>query len=361
MSNTILETTALTIAATDLVAQPAPDHDPVEAPTRLSLDEAEAVLDAYSAAVVAVAERVGPTVVNIALEKDVAAQGPNGQRVYTVPGGGSGVVIAPDGYILSNSHVVHGARNLEVTLADGRTLPARLIGDDPATDLAVIQTTVGGLPAAQLGDSDGLKSGQFVIAIGNPLGFQATVTAGVVSALGRSLRSANGRLIENVIQTDAALNPGNSGGPLVDSRGRVVGVNTAIIQGAQGICFAVPVNTARWVAGLLINEGRVRRAFLGVTAESRQIHVRVAREHGLASPTAVGVVEVAEGSPAAAAGLQPRDVITHLGETPLNGVDDLQRFLGRAEIGSIVPLRLLRRYVPIEAEVTLIEADGMSG
>jgi S1-C subfamily serine protease len=213
------------------------------------------------------------------------------------------------------------------------------------------------LPAAQLGDSDGLKPGQMVIAIGNPLGFQATVTAGVVSALGRSLRSSTGRLIENVIQTDAALNPGNSGGPLVDSRGRVVGINTAIIQGAQGICFAVPVNTARWVAGKLMTEGRVRRAYLGISAENRPIHVRVAREHGLHTPVAVGVVAVAEGSPAAAAGLQPRDVITHLGETPLSGVDDLQRFLGQAEIGSTVPLRLLRRYAPLKAMVRLTAAE----
>jgi S1-C subfamily serine protease len=343
---------------TDLV-EPTIARDAEGASTaRLSDEEAEAVLDAYSAAVVAVAERVGPSVVNIAIEKDVTAQGPAGQRVYTVPGGGSGVVIAPDGYILSNSHVVHGAKSLEVTLADGRTVPARVIGDDPATDLAVIQTTVGGLPAARLGDSDSLKPGQLVIAIGNPLGFQATVTAGVVSALGRSLRSGSGRLIENVIQTDAALNPGNSGGPLVDSRGRVVGINTAIIQGAQGICFAVPVNTARWVAGLLINEGRVRRAFLGVTAENRPIHVRVAREHGLPSALAVGVVGVAEGSPAQAAGIEPRDVITHLGDSPLSGVDDLQRFLGRVEIGRTVPLRLLRRYVPIETAVTLAEGDG---
>ncbi len=346
------------VLATD-IAETTPNAQADATAARFTEEASEAFLDAYSAAVVAVADRVGPSVVNIALEKDVATQGPSGQRVYTVPGGGSGVVIAPDGYILSNSHVVHGARNLEVILADGRTLPARLIGDDPATDLAVMQTTIGGLPAAHLGDSDSLKPGQLVIAIGNPLGFQATVTAGVVSALGRSLRSGSGRLIENVIQTDAALNPGNSGGPLVDSRGRVVGINTAVIQGAQGICFAVPVNTARWVAGLLINEGHVRRAFLGVTAENRQIHVRVAREHGLSSPVAVGVVDVAEGSPAAAAGLLPRDVITHLGDSPLNGVDDLQRFLGRAEIGTTVSLRLLRRYVPVETEVTLVEGNGV--
>lgn len=327
-------------------------HDPA-----VTAEEAEAFLDAYSAAVTAVAERVGPAVVNIALEKDVAIEGRGGRRVSTVPGGGSGVIIAPDGYILSNSHVVHGAKRLEVTLADGRTLPARIVGDDPATDLAVIQTSLGGLPAAELGDSDALKPGQLVIAIGNPFGFQATVTAGVVSALGRSLRSASGRLIENVIQTDAALNPGNSGGPLVDSRGRVVGINTAIIQGAQGICFAVPVNTARWVAGLLINEGSVRRAYLGVSAESRPIHVRVAREHGLPSAMAVGVVAVAEGSPAEAAGIEPRDIITHLGETALSGVDDLQRYLGRAEIGATIPVRLLRRYAPLDTRVTL-EGDG---
>ena len=335
---------------------PFPLETEIEHGQPLSTAEAEAVLDAYSAAVVTVADRVSPSVVNIALEKDVVTQGPNGQRVYTLPSGGSGVVIAPDGYILSNSHVVHGAKSLEVTLADGRTVPARVIGDDPATDLAVIQTTVGGLTAAHLGDSDTLKAGQLVIAIGNPLGFQATVTAGVVSALGRSLRSSTGRLIENVIQTDAALNPGNSGGPLVDSRGRVAGINTAIIQGAQGICFAVPVNTARWVASQLMTEGRVRRAYLGVTAENRPIHVRVAREHGLPSPVAVGVVAVAEGSPAAAAGLQPRDVIVHLGDTPLAGVDDLQRYLGRAEIGNAVPLRYLRRYAPLETAVALAEA-----
>lgn len=319
---------------------------------------AELLLDAYSAAVTSVAERVGPSVVNIALEKDVVTQGRDGQRVYTLPSGGSGVIITPDGYILTNSHVVHDGRRLEVTLADGRTAPARVIGDDPETDLAVIQTTMTGLPTVQLGDSDLLKPGQLVIAIGNPLGFQATVTAGVVSALGRSLRSSSGRLIENVIQTDAALNPGNSGGPLVDSRGQVVGINTAIIQGAQGICFAVPVNTARWIAGLLINEGRVRRAFLGVTAETRPIHVRVAREHGLPNAMAVGVVAVAEHSPAAQAGLEPRDIITHLDGSPMSSVDDLQRYLGRAEVAKSVEMRFLRRYAPHVTRVTLAEAEA---
>ena len=335
-----------------------PDTNLAAPQPTLTDEQAEAFLDAYSTAVVTVAERVSPSVVNIATEKDVTVDGRQGRRVQTMPSGGSGVVIAPDGYILSNSHVVHGARSLEVTMADGRTLPARLIGDDPAIDRDVIQTTVSGLQAAQLGNSDVLRPGQLVIAIGNPLGFQATVTAGVVSALGRSLRSSTGRLIENVIQTDAALNPGNSGGPLVDSRGQVVGINTAIIQGAQGICFAVPVNTARWVAGMLMKEGRIRRAYLGVSAESRPIHVRVAREHGLPSPLAVGVLSVAAGSPAAQAGIEPRDVITHLDGLPLAGVDDLQRFLGRAEIGSVLPVRFLRRYVPMEVEVTLSQYEG---
>lgn len=341
-----------------LVSIAEPPAERVAAQSPLTDEQAEAFLDAYSTAVVTVAERVGPSVVNIAAEKDVTVEGRQGRRVQTVPSGGSGVVIAPDGYILTNSHVVSSARSLEVTMADGRMLPARLIGDDAATDLAVIQTSVSGLPAAQLGDSDTLRPGQLVIAIGNPLGFQATVTAGVVSALGRSLRSSTGRLIENVIQTDAALNPGNSGGPLVDSRGRVVGINTAIIQGAQGICFAVPVNTARWVAGMLMKEGRIRRAYLGVGAESRPIHVRVAREHGLPSPLAVGVLSVAEGSPASLAGLEPRDVITHIDGLPLSGVDDLQRFLGRAQIGSTLPIRFLRRYVPMETEVTLSQLEG---
>ena len=323
------------------VAGPAIAGEPAEA--TIAVEEAEAFLDAYSAAVVAVAERVGPAVVNIHSVRRGRARTPHGLVPFETPGSGSGVVIAPDGYILTNSHVVHDAATLEVTLADGRTVPAQPVGDDPATDLAVIRVAAGGLPAAELGDSDGLRVGQLVIAIGNPYGFQATVTAGVVSALGLSLPSQSGRPIEGMIQTDAALNPGNSGGPLVDSRGRVVGINTAIIQGAQGLCFAVPVNTARWVAGLLINEGKVRRAYLGITGETRQFHVRIAREHGLPKPSGVGVIQVAPGGPAARAGIQERDVIVSLDGTPVASVEDLQRFLGRVPIGSTVRIGVLRR------------------
>jgi S1-C subfamily serine protease len=323
------------------IAGPALAGDPTE--STIAVEEAEALLDAYSAAVVAVAERVGPAVVNIHSVRRGRARTPRGLVPFEAPGSGSGVIIAPDGYVLTNSHVVHDAATLEVSLADGRTFPAQPVGDDPATDLAVIRVAAGGLPAAELGDSDGLRVGQLVIAIGNPYGFQASVTAGVVSAIGRSLPSQSGRPIEGMIQTDAALNPGNSGGPLVDSRGRVVGINTAIIQGAQGLCFAIPVNTARWVAGLLINEGRVRRAYLGITGETRPFHVRIAREHGLTKTSGVGVIQVAPDGPAARAGIQERDVIVSLDGVSIASVEDLQRFLGRTPIGSSVRIGVLRR------------------
>lgn len=308
----------------------------------MSEEEAEALLDSYSQAVVTVAEKVGPAVVNISAVHHRTARTPRGPMPFEAPGAGSGVIIAPDGYILTNSHVVHGATRLEVVLGDGSAFPARPVGDDPATDLAVISVAAAGLPTAELGDSDRLRVGQLVIAIGNPYGFQATVTAGVVSALGRSLRSQAGRLIENMIQTDTALNPGNSGGPLVDSRGRVAGINTAIIAGAQGLCFAIPVNTARWVAGLLIKEGRVRRAFLGIAGETRSLPPRIAREQGLASPSGIGVLQVVPGSPAERAGLRPRDVIVSLEEEPMGSVDDLHRYLSRAPIGATVRVGILR-------------------
>ena len=358
----------------DTMMTPLLDHDvltlrPVAAPAvampqtggaPLDPAQAEALLDAYSQAVVTVAEQVGPAVVNIAAIHRGTARTPRGTMPYEAPGAGSGVIIAPDGYILTNSHVVHGATNIEAALADGRTFAAALVGDDPATDLAVIRIDAAGLPAAPLGDSDGLRVGQLVIAIGNPYGFQATVTAGVISALGRSLRSQSGRLIENIIQTDAALNPGNSGGPLVDSRGRVIGVNTAIIQGAQGICFAVPASTARWVAGLLIREGRVRRAYLGIAGEPRPLHVRLARAQQLAVPAGIGVVQVMANSPAERAGIRPGDVIIALDEAAVSNVDDLHRFLSRAPIDSSMRIGLLRRGERLDLPVTLTAAPDQA-
>jgi S1-C subfamily serine protease len=267
------------------------------------------------------------------------------------------VIIAPDGYALTNSHVVHGAGRLEATLADGSTFPARLVGDDPTTDLAVVNIDAGGLPSSDLGDSDRLRVGQLVIAIGNPFGFQTTVTAGVVSALGRSLRGQSGRLIEDVIQTDAALNPGNSGGPLVDSRGRVVGINAAIIQGAQGLCFAIPINTARWVAGLLIRDGRIQRAYLGIAGEVLRLRPSAVRDSGSIAPTGVAVVQVVPGSPAARAGIQTRDVIVALDDEQIRTVDDMHRFLTRARVGATVRVGVLRGSQRVELRATLSAAQ----
>ena len=251
---------------------------------------------------------------------------------------------------------MHGAQRFEATLADGRTFPARLVGDDPTTDLAVVNVDSFGLPSAQLGDSDRLRVGQLVIAIGNPFGFQTTVTAGVVSALGRSLRAQSGRLIEDVIQTDAALNPGNSGGPLVDSRGRIVGINAAIIQGAQGLCFAIPINTARWVAGLLIRDGRIQRSYLGIGGEVLRLRGSAARERGGVAPTGVAVMQVVPGSPAERAGLQTRDVIVALDDSPVRTVDDMHRFLTRAEVGATVRVAVLRGAQRVELRATLSAA-----
>jgi len=316
--------------------------DSTAAADRLSPMEAEAILDAYSEAVTTVARNVGPAVVNIAATQRVMARTPRGAAPSEATGTGSGVILTPDGYILTNNHVVDAATRLEVFLADGRSFPAQLVGADAATDLAVVRVDAPALPAAKLGDSDRLQVGQLVIAIGNPLGFQATVTAGVVSATGRSLRSQSGRLIENVVQTDAALNPGNSGGPLVDSRGRVVGINTAIIAGAQGICFAVPSNTARWVAGLLIKEGRVRRAFLGISGETRPLHVRIARALGLDSPSGVAVLQTVPESPAQQAGLRVGDTVLGINGAATATIDDLLKVLSRAPIGRPATLDVLR-------------------
>jgi S1-C subfamily serine protease len=301
-------------------------------------DEGE-LLDAYSDAVTRVVEAVGPAVVHLGVRQEMMGRG--GQR-FEGHGSGSGVLITPDGYLITNNHVVQGARQVEVTLSDGRTLSGTLVGTDPATDLAVVRASGAGLPTAVLGDSEKLRPGQIAIAIGNPFGYQASVTAGIVSALGRTLRSESGSVIENVIQTDAALNPGNSGGPLVDSRGRVVGINTAIIQYAQGICFAVPINTARWVAGLLIKEGRVDRAYLGLTGQTRPIARRWVYEHGLTAATGVFIYQVMPGSPAAQAGVRTGDIIVSVDDRPTPSFDALHRATTRLQPGVAVSLRLLR-------------------
>ncbi|MBI4303800.1 MAG: trypsin-like peptidase domain-containing protein [Chloroflexi bacterium] len=300
-------------------------------------EEAEA-LDAYSRTVTSVVSKVGPAVVHIHIKKKHARAG----RGYEEEGSGSGVIITPDGYIVTNSHVVEEAGALDVVLANGTSYTAELVGQDSATDLALIRVPDSGLPTARLGDSGKLRVGQLAIAIGNPLGFQSTVTTGVISALGRSLRSRTGRLIENIIQTDAALNPGNSGGPLVDSRGLVVGINTAIIRFAQGICFAIPVNTMRWVVSLLIREGKVTRGYLGITGQEVPLPVRVARHFNLTQETGVQVLGVAPNSPARSAGLKEGDVIIAIGEDPITSIDDVHRLLTRDVIGKRFTLLVLR-------------------
>jgi S1-C subfamily serine protease len=309
--------------------------------------EDQALLDAYSRAVIDVVDRVGPAVVGLA----VRAQGPsktpgNGGRNGNRGGTGSGVVVAPDGLILTNSHVAGAAGSggrIAVTTADGQDLQARLVGDDPDTDLALIRVDQAvTLSAAPLGDSKSLKRGQLVIAIGNPLGFESTVTTGVVSALGRSLRASTGRLIDDVIQTDAALNPGNSGGPLVSSRGEVVGINTAVIMGAQGICFAVAANTASFVLGELVRHGRVRRAFIGISAQQTVIPPRRRHAAELTQASAVMVATVEAGSAADRAGLKAGDIVLGLDGQTITGADDLIRALTGERIGRSVAFDVLR-------------------
>jgi S1-C subfamily serine protease len=298
--------------------------------------EDQALLDAYSRAVIDVVDRVGPAVVGLTVHD----KAPAGQ---TRAGTGSGVIVAPDGLILTNSHVAGSAARIEVTTADGQHLTARLVGDDPDTDLALVRIVEPvTLPVASLGDSKRLKRGQLVIAIGNPLGFESTVTTGVVSALGRSLRSRNGRLIDDVIQTDAALNPGNSGGPLVSSRGEVVGVNTAVIMGAQGICFAVAANTASFVLGELVRHSRVRRAFIGIAAQQTAIPRRLRHAAGLSQERAVMVGSVEPDSAAARAGVKPGDLLLAIDGTAIAGADDLVRALTGETIDKTVTLDVLR-------------------
>jgi len=293
----------------------------------------QALLDAYSRAVIDVVERVGPAVVRLDVTSDQERRG---------GGTGSGVIVAPDGLVLTNSHVVGGATRVSATTVDGRSLTARVVGDDPDTDLALVRVDAPvTLPAAPLGNSKLLKRGQLVIAIGNPLGFESTVTTGVVSALGRSLRARSGRLIDDVIQTDAALNPGNSGGPLVSSHGEVVGINTALIMGAQGICFAVASNTASFVLGELVRHGRVRRAYIGIAAQQFALSRRRRHAAGLTQESAVMVASVEPGSPAERAGLNSGDVILALDALAITGADDLIRVLAGDKIGRTIELEVL--------------------
>jgi S1-C subfamily serine protease len=310
------------------------------------------LLDAYSKAVISAAERVSPSVVNIEIRKNQA-----GKRTaeFRLPeerqGSGSGFIFTPDGFILTNSHVVHEARKIEVALSDGRGFQGDLVGDDPETDLAVVRINGPKFAAAPLGDSQRIRVGQLVIAIGNPYGFQCTVTSGVVSALGRSLRSMSGRLIDNVIQTDAALNPGNSGGPLINSRGEVIGVNTAVILPAQGICFAIGVNTAKFVAGKLIQEGKIRRSYIGLGGQNVPLHRRFVRFFHLPVESGVLVVSVENQSPARRAGLSEGDIIIGFDGNPVAGIDDLHRDLTGDKVGVHVKLTVLRRAEKLEIDV----------
>lgn len=312
------------------------------------------LLDAYSRAVTEAVKCISPSVVNIEVHQAAGRSRSGEPRERR--GGGSGFIFTPDGLILTNSHVVHDASRIEVTSSDGRRMPATRIGDDPASDLAVIRVDEPGLTAAFLGDSQKLRVGQLVIAIGNPYGFQSTVTAGVVSALGRSLRSYSGRLIDDVVQTDAALNPGNSGGPLVDSSGRVVGVNTATILPAQGICFAIGINTAKFVASRLLRDGKLRRSYIGVSAQTVPVHRRIVRFYDLPKETGVVVLSIEPGSPALRAGLREGDVMVALESQSVAGVDDLHRLLTEVRVGVSCAVTVLRRTEKLELQVVPEEA-----
>ena len=319
------------------------------------IDHSESLLDAYSAAVVGAVERVGPSVAHL----EVWSGGSGRPRSQRGEGGsGSGFVFTPDGFLLTNSHVVDGAARVRASFPDGSSYLADVVGRDPDTDLAVLRVDAPTLVPARLGDSTRLRPGQVVIAIGNPLGFASTVTSGVVSGLGRTMRSKSGRLIDSVIQTDAALNPGNSGGPLVDSRGDVVGINTAIITGAQGICFAIPVSTAHFVIPQLIREGRVRRGWIGVGGQTIQLSRRRVQVSHLAAPGAVLVTEVAPRSPAERAGLRQRDIILTFAGADVGSVDDLHRLLSHDVVNRKAEITVLRSGVQTTHSITPTEGPA---
>ncbi len=312
--------------------------------TPIATDEL-AALDAYSRSIVSVVEHVGPAVVQVGVAKSAPQNGSFGVTSRVVEGAGSGVIFAPDGYILTNSHVVDGALRIQVTLADGRDIPAQVVGNDPETDVAVVRVTPPDgqrLPVAKLGDSDHLHVGQLVVAIGSPAGLQSTVTAGIVSALHRTLPGYGGRLIEDIVQTDAAVNPGNSGGPLVNSLGEVIGINVAILQQTQGLSFAIPINTVNWVASRLMRDGEVRRPIIGIAGQAGMLTQSARHALHIETPTAVEVMHVAAGGPAAQAGIHPGDVIFKIEDKPVGSVDDMRRLLERLPDGSRVRVGLIR-------------------
>jgi len=342
------------IADLELISSDNGQSPPTIAPRPSPVNDAD-LLDAYSNAVTTAARRVSPSVVKIDVE--AIRCGHAHGRLQRGGGSGSGFVFTPDGFILTNSHVVHGAERIEVSFNDGGKFAARLVGDDPQTDLAVIHVNAAGLPTAEFGDSSAIQVGQLVIAIGNPYGFQTTVTAGVVSNLARSFRSQTGRLIDNVIQTDAALNPGNSGGPLVDSRGRVVGVNTAIIPIAQGICFAIPSDTAQFVAARLIRDGKIRRAYIGVAGQNVPLHRRIVRFHKLDVDSGVLITGLEPDSPARQAGLEEGDIIVSFDRKPVFTIDDLQRLLTEERVATAWPISVVRNTELRHFHVTPAEAN----
>ena len=326
--------------------------------SRLATDN-EDIMDAYSRAVITAAEKVSPSVVYIEVQQPVKSRRENAPRMpQEARGSGSGFIFTPDGFILTNSHVVGGATKIDVTTSDGHKYQAELIGDDPDTDLAVIRINAPNLVPAQLGEAQRVRVGQLVIAIGNPYGFQYSVTAGVVSALGRSLRAQSGRLMDAVIQTDAALNPGNSGGPLINSRGDVIGVNTAMILPAQGICFATSIDTAKFVASRLIRDGKVSRSYIGLAGQNVPLPRRIVRYYNLAVESGIFVISFENESPARKGGLREGDIIIGFNDRPIAGIDDLHKLLTDERIGRKASLLVIRGTERLSIEVTPEESRG---